>query len=81
MTGKVIEVGAKLPEATLLWMGADDAEPVVLSEKLKGRKVAILFDDLDYQPGDGFWVEVRSPIPVAERGDRRQEGGEDVVGI
>ena len=41
MTGKAIEVGAKLPEATLLWMGADDAEPVVLSEKLKGRKVAI----------------------------------------
>ncbi len=30
--------------------------------------------DLDYQPGDGFHVEVRHPIPVAERGDYREFG-------
>ena len=41
MMGKAIDVGAKLPEATLLWMGAEDAEAVVLSGRLKGRKVAI----------------------------------------
>lgn len=36
-----IAVGAKLPEATLLQMGDNGAEPVQLSEKLKGRKVVI----------------------------------------
>lgn len=41
MTGKAIEVGASLPEATLLWRGAEDAEAVVLSDRLKGRKVAV----------------------------------------
>ncbi len=41
---------------------------------VSGEQRAILFDDLDYQPGDGFWVEVRSPIPVAERGDYRELG-------
>jgi len=41
MAGKAIEVGAKLPGATLLWMGAEDAEAVTLSDRLKGRKVVI----------------------------------------
>ena len=36
-----IETGAKLPEATLLRMGADGAEGVKLSETLRGRKVVI----------------------------------------
>jgi glutaredoxin/glutathione-dependent peroxiredoxin len=36
-----IETGAKLPEATLLQMGANGAEGVKLSDKLKGRKVVI----------------------------------------
>lgn len=36
-----ISVGAKLPEATLLQMGADGAEAVALGAKLKGRKVVI----------------------------------------
>jgi len=36
-----IEVGAKLPEATLLRMGETGAEPVSLAERLKGRKVVI----------------------------------------
>ena len=36
-----IETGVTLPEATLLQMGADEAEAVKLSEKLRGRKVVI----------------------------------------
>lgn len=36
-----ISIGDKLPEATLLHMGANGAEAVKLSDKLKGRKVVI----------------------------------------
>ncbi len=36
-----ITIGDKLPEATLLHMGANGAEAVKLSDKLKGRKVVI----------------------------------------
>lgn len=36
-----IAIGTKLPEATLLKMGENGAEAVKLSDKLKGRKVAI----------------------------------------
>lgn len=36
-----IEIGARLPEATLLQMGAAGAEAVQLADKLKGRKVVI----------------------------------------
>ena len=38
----MIEVGQRLPEATLLRIGADGPETVDLSDRLKGRKV-ILF--------------------------------------
>lgn len=41
MSGKVIEVGEKLPDATLLSVHADDGKNVSLAEKLKGRKVVI----------------------------------------
>jgi peroxiredoxin len=36
-----IAIGAKLPEATLLRMGADGPEGVSLAAKLKGRKVVV----------------------------------------
>jgi peroxiredoxin len=36
-----IEVGDRMPEATLRRMGADGPEEVRLSEKLEGRKVAL----------------------------------------
>jgi peroxiredoxin len=36
-----ISVGAALPEASLLQMGANGAEAVALADKLKGRKVVI----------------------------------------
>jgi glutaredoxin/glutathione-dependent peroxiredoxin len=41
MTKMTIAIGAHLPEATLLQMGAAGAEAVSLSDKLKGRKVVI----------------------------------------
>lgn len=41
MTDKAIEVGAKLPEATLLSVHADDGKNVPLAAKLQGRKVVI----------------------------------------
>lgn len=41
MSDKTIAVGAKLPEATLLSVHADDGKAVPLSEKLKARKVVI----------------------------------------
>jgi hypothetical protein len=39
------------------------------------RQVTVTLDDVPYQPGDGFFVEVRSPIPAAERGAYREFGG------
>ncbi len=36
-----ISTGEKLPEATLVQMGADGPEPVALADKTKGRKVVI----------------------------------------
>jgi len=37
-----------------------------------GEQMTLTLDDLDYRPGDGFWVEVRGPIPPAERGEYRE---------
>jgi len=34
-----------------------------------GSQLAITLEEVEYRPGDGFWVEVRAPIPAAERGD------------
>ena len=37
-----------------------------------GKQVTLTLTDLPYQAGDGFFVEVRAPIPAAERGDYRE---------
>lgn len=37
-----------------------------------GRQVTLTLDDLPYQAGDGFFVEVRAPIPAAERAQYRE---------
>lgn len=37
-----------------------------------GEQTTLTLTDIPYQPGDGFFVEVRSPIPAAERGDYRE---------
>ncbi len=39
-----------------------------------GEQKSLTLTDLGYAAGDGFWVEVRSPIPAAERGDYREFG-------
>jgi hypothetical protein len=39
-----------------------------------GTQLSLVLTDVDYQPGDGFWVEVRSPVPAAERGEYRELG-------
>lgn len=31
-----------------------------------GAQVAVPLEEIEYRAGDGFWVEVRSPIPAAE---------------
>jgi len=40
-----------------------------------GKQVAITLEDLPYSPGDGFFVEVRVPIPAEEQVDYREFGG------
>jgi hypothetical protein len=40
-----------------------------------GVQTAVTLEGLEYAPGDGFWVEVRSPVPPAERGEYRELGG------
>lgn len=40
-----------------------------------GEQKTVTLDDVDYQPGDGFWVEVRQAIPAAERGEYREFAG------
>jgi len=37
-----------------------------------GKQVTLTLTDLPYQAGDGFFVEVRAPIPAAERGGYRE---------
>jgi hypothetical protein len=39
-----------------------------------GEQLALVLDGLPWQPGDGFFVEVRSRVPTAERGDYREFG-------
>lgn len=43
-----------------------------------GMQISYRLEDVDYQEGDGFHVEVRHPIPPGERGEYRefQESGE-----
>lgn len=43
-----------------------------------GTQLSYRLEDVDYEDGDGFHVEVRYPIPPGERGDYRelQEAGE-----
>ena len=37
-----------------------------------GEQLALVLDGLPWQPGDGFFVEVRTPVPAAERGEYRE---------
>ncbi|MCM2270064.1 MAG: hypothetical protein NDJ75_08175, partial [Thermoanaerobaculia bacterium] len=40
-----------------------------------GEQTTLTLEGLEFAPGDGFWVEVRTPVPAAERGDYREFGG------
>jgi hypothetical protein len=37
-----------------------------------GIQLSVPLEDVDYRPGDGYWVEVRNPVPAAERGEYRE---------
>lgn len=37
-----------------------------------GTQVVYRLEDVDYQEGDGFHVEIRHPIPAGERGEYRE---------
>lgn len=37
-----------------------------------GAQMVHRLEDVDYVEGDGFFVEVRTPVPVAERGEYRE---------
>ena len=37
-----------------------------------GTQVSYTLRGVDYQQGDGFHVEVRNPVPPADRGDYRE---------
>ena len=39
-----------------------------------GEQLALVLDGLPWQPGDGFFVEVRAAVPAAERGEYREFG-------
>lgn len=41
-------------------------------ERGGSRQLTLVVDDLPYQAGDGFWIEVRSPVPEAERSGYRE---------
>lgn len=56
--------------------GPDEAEKehfrfyLDTSKLVRGQQIQVthVLEDVDYQDGDGFFTEVRSPVPVAERG-------------
>lgn len=73
-----IAVGARLPEATLVTLGADGPETVALSEKLKGRKVVVFA-----LPGafTGPCSTIHLPSFVRQMDALREKGVQDVICI
>lgn len=41
-------------------------------ERGSGTQIAYRLEDVEYEEGDGFHVEVRHPVPAAERGEYRE---------
>jgi hypothetical protein len=37
-----------------------------------GTQISHVLEDVDYEQGDGFFVEVRQPVPPAERGEYKE---------
>lgn len=73
-----IQVGDTLPDATLMMMGADGPASVELSEKLKGRKVAIFA-----LPGafTGTCTTAHVPSFIRTRDDFTAKGVDEVICI
>jgi hypothetical protein len=61
-----VDANRNMKERRLLWL--ETAELV----KGVGVQLSAVVDDVDYQEGDGFHVEVRSPVPEAERSEYRE---------
>jgi hypothetical protein len=84
----LVQGGSKppLPGLTLdvSMAGADGKEKLVrrvwvdtATVGSSGEQKTVVFDDVDYAPGDGFFVEVRNAVPAAERARYREfQGGE-----
>jgi len=63
----IADAGGKERERRRVWIETVGAGP-------GGVQLSVPLEDVEYRPGDGFWVEVRSAIPAAERGDYREFG-------
>ncbi|MGH1330420.1 MAG: peroxiredoxin [Paracoccaceae bacterium] len=73
-----IQVGDTLPEATLMMMGAEGPASVALSEKLKGRKVAIFALPGAYT---GTCTTAHVPSFIRTRDDFAAKGVDEVICI
>lgn len=73
-----IQVGDTLPDATLMMMGAEGPASVSLSEKLKGRKVAIFALPGAYT---GTCTTAHVPSFIRTRDDFAAKGADEVICI
>jgi len=46
-------------------------------QKANQRPYSVVFEDVDYEEGFAFFVEVRHPVPASDRGDYREFDGLD----
>ncbi len=61
-----VDAGQNAKDSRKLWI---DTSNVVRGV---GSQVTVVVEDADYVEGDGFFVTVRSPVPLAEQGDYRE---------
>lgn len=73
-----LKVGDKLPEATLVGMGAEGPAPVALSEKLSGRKVVIFAVPGAYT---GVCSTAHVPSFIRTKGDFDAKGVDEIICI
>lgn len=73
-----LKVGDKLPDATLVGMGAEGPAPVALSEKLSGRKVVIFAVPGAYT---GVCSTAHVPSFIRTKGDFDAKGVDEIICI
>ena len=68
VTVDIVQVDGDLNEKGrwLLWVDTSNVE------RANPTQYSHVLEDIDYVEGDGFTVEVRHPVPEAERGDYRE---------